>query len=192
MLRLTAYPVGLWRTSLAATLVCCSIVQNPAQSIQLADGTTYFANVPRLENARTTFNSARVFGATYYFTLHIPEDAGEPLQRVMFKQQEGVDWVRFNLKRTKAYADKERKQPIEIAEVIAGEGGAISLYFDPPISPGETVVVGLRPYRNPSSSGVYLFGVTAFPRGERAHGQFLGYGRLHFYDHIWHPLRWDH
>lgn len=192
MLRLTSYPIVPWRASLATTLVCCSIVQHSAQSIQLADGTTYFENVPRLENARTTFNSARVVGAAYYFALHIPEDAGEPLRRVVFKQQEGVDRVRFNLGRTRAYTDKDRKRPIGIAEVTANELGAISIYFDPPVSPGGALIIELRPYRNPRVSGVYLFGVTAFPRGERAHGQFLGYGRLHFYDHFWHPLRWGH
>lgn len=31
-------------------------------------------------------------------------------------------------------------------------------------------------------SGVYLFGVTAFPAGEKSHGQFIGFGRLHFYN----------
>lgn len=190
MLRLTADPLRMWGASLAATLTCCSVVQYSANSIELADGTTYFANVPRLENARTTFNTARFFGATYYFTLRIPNDAGEPLQRLMFNQQEGVDRVRFNLQRTRAYADPNRKQPIEIAKVMADQQGSISIYFDPPVLPGETVMVGLRPYRNPRTSGVYLFGVTAFPQGEQAHGQFLGYGRLHFYDNFLHPFRW--
>ncbi|HEY9294790.1 MAG TPA: DUF2808 domain-containing protein [Phormidium sp.] len=42
--------------------------------------------------------------------------------------------------------------------------------------------MALDPVRNPCFSGVYLFGVTAFPQGEKAHGQFLGFGRFHFYD----------
>lgn len=176
-------------SGLASTVVLTSLVQLPAQSIQLADGTTYFANVPRLENARTTFNSARVFGATYYFTLRVPDDAGESLQRVMFQQQEGVDRIVFNLKRTRAYIDDDQKLPVEIADVSADEEGLVTIAFDPPIAPGKTVMIGLRPYRNPSSSGVYLFGVTAFPEGDQAHGQFLGYGRLHFYDHFRHPFR---
>ena len=37
--------------NVATTVACTSLFQLPAQSIQLADGTTYFANVPRLENA---------------------------------------------------------------------------------------------------------------------------------------------
>nr|WP_199755917.1 DUF2808 domain-containing protein [Chroococcidiopsis cubana] len=47
------------------------------------------------------------------------------------------------------------------------------------MSPGTTVTVALRAKRNPSG-GIYLFGVTAFPTGEKSSGQFLGYGRLHF------------
>ena len=57
--------------------------------------------------------------------------------------------------------------------------GEATIAFDPPVSPGTTVTVALRAKRNPSG-GVYLFGVTAFPAGERSWGQFLGYGRLHF------------
>jgi len=52
--------------------------------------------------------------------------------------------------------------------------------FDPPVTPGKRSI-GLRPVRNLRFSGVYLFGVTAYPVGEKSHGQFLGFGRLHFY-----------
>jgi Protein of unknown function (DUF2808) len=54
--------------------------------------------------------------------------------------------------------------------------------FNPPVQPGRKVTIALSPQRNPAYSGVYLFGVTAFPTGEKSHGQFLGFGRLHFYD----------
>jgi Protein of unknown function (DUF2808) len=57
----------------------------------------------------------------------------------------------------------------------------VSLIFDPPISPGRTITIGLKPWQNPTVEGVYLFGVTAFPAGEKAHSQFLGFGRLQFY-----------
>lgn len=179
----------LVRVGFASTVALTLLLQTSVQSIQLADGTTYFANVPQLANTRTTFNRARTLGATYYFTLHIPNDAGEPLQQVIFKQQEGVDRIAFNLKRTQAYAEGRQKLPIEIAEVSADEQGSIMIAFDPPIRPGKTITIGLRPNRNPSVSGVYLFGVTAFPQGKQPHGQFLGYGRLHFYDYFRHPFR---
>ena len=182
-------PQALLASGITSLLTFSSLSQMPAQSIQLKDGTTYFANVPRLEKARTTFDRARVFGATYFFTLNVPDDAGEPLQRVMFQQQEGVDRVTFNLKQTRAYADEQRQQPLKIANALVGKDDSVSILFDPPIQPGGKVMIGLRPHRNPGSSGVYLFGVTAFPQGEQAYGQFLGYGRLHFYDRFRHPFR---
>ena len=62
----------------------------------------------------------------------------------------------------------------------------ITITFNPPIPASNELntklVVGLRPVRNPRYDGVYLFGVTAFPQGDRPNSQFLGYGRLSFYD----------
>jgi hypothetical protein len=157
-----------------------------AQAIQLADGTVYFAQVPRLIKATTTFNDVRFWGATYYFTLSIPEDAGEPLQQVTFVQKEGLDKIDFNLKQTRAYENGKRDHPIALGKVSATQGRVISVTFEPPVPPGKTVTIALRPFYNPDFSGVYLFGVTAFPQGEKAHGQFLGYGRLQFYDKFNH------
>jgi hypothetical protein len=65
-----------------------------------------------------------------------------------------------------------------------GEAGGVVVVFDVPVEPGTMVTVALRPYQNPRYEGVYLFGVTAFPRGEKAFGQFLGYGRFHFYSNV--------
>lgn len=154
-----------------------------AQGIQLADGTVYFAQPPSLLKATTTVNSARAWGATYYFKLQIPANAGEPLQQLTIHQQEGLDSVRFNLRKTQAFESGDRKQKFTLGEVKQDKKSrTVSMIFDPPISPGKAITVGLRPYHNPDISGVYLFGVTAFPTGEKSHGQFLGFGRLHFYD----------
>ena len=112
-----------------------------------------------------------------------------PLQRVTFAQTEGVDFVDFNLKRTRAYLGNRRRNVASLASVAVDEQGEVSTYFDPPIQPGETVTIGLRPYHNPDTGGVYLFGVTAFPAGEKSYGQFLGFGRLHFYEN---SLRFFH
>lgn len=50
------------------------------------------------------------------------------------------------------------------------------------VQPGTTVTITLEVKRNPSTSGTYLFGVTAYPVGEKGIGSFLGHGRLFFYD----------
>jgi hypothetical protein len=76
-----------------------------------------------------------------------------------------------------------KRQAVSLSEVIDDrKTRMVSVTFDPPIAPGQTVTVGLRPVRNPNVGGVYLFGVTAFPAGEKVHGQFLGFGRLQFYE----------
>ena len=61
------------------------------------------------------------------------------------------------------------------------ETGAITVIFANPIPPGTTFTVRLKPKRNPDLGGVYLFGVTAFPWGEKPDGLYLGAGRLQFY-----------
>lgn len=152
------------------------------QAIQLSDGTVYFAQIPRLEETTTTHNGAGAFGATYYFTLSLPLDAGEPLQRVTFAQAEGVDRIDFILKRTHAYRNNRRRDTVALGAITTDAQEDVSVRFDPPIQPGETVTLGLRPEHNPNTGGIYLFSVTAFPAGEKAHGQFVGFGRLHFYE----------
>lgn len=157
----------------------------PTAAVQLANGTVYFVQPPRLLGAVTTQNATNILGATYYFTLDLPASAGEPLQRVEITQRNRSDILRFALEETEAYAKdaagKETKLTVSATQPDL-DTGTISLTFQPAVAPGQTVTLGLRPWQNPDFGGVYLFGVTAFPPGEKSHGQFLGFGRLHFYD----------
>lgn len=168
-----------------------------AIAVQLRDGRVYFVQPPSLLKATTTQSGTRVWGATYYFTLRLPATAGEPLERVAIAQREGVDAIRYDLDDTFAFVQSEAqyKTPIPLGEVTADrKARTVTVTFDPPVAPGQTVTIALRPVRNPGVSGVYLFGVTAFPAGEAAYGQFLGYGRLHFYNSfdagLWHRDGW--
>lgn len=158
----------------------------PAQAIQLQDGTVYFAHPPTLKNAVTTERQTTSSSATYYFTLSLPEDAGEPLQRVVINQKDGSTYsrlVQYKTDDTRAFTGVYRSR----GESLALQGTTfdkttqtVTVNFETPVPPGTTVTIGLRPERNPQMDGTYLFGVTAFPRGEKAYGQFLGYGRLQF------------
>jgi hypothetical protein len=154
-----------------------------AQAIQLGDGTVYFAQPPRLVAASTTFKSP-YSPSTYFFTLQLPSNAGEPLQKVMLRQEEGSETIAFDLRESYAYEgtrDHEGKR-LPVASITQDpQTKAISVIFSPPVSPGTEITLSLSPVRNPSISGTYQFGVTAFPAGEKAYGQFLGYGRLQFY-----------
>jgi hypothetical protein len=160
----------------------------PAAAVRFADGTVQFAGVPSLGKVSTTDNQAYAWSATYLFTLQVPGDASEPLGQVILQQTEGVDEIEFNLKRTYAYLNGDRNQrtPVEATQV---KPDTLELVFNPPIPSNSTVTLGLRPYTNPRTGGVYLFGVTTAPAGEKVRSQFIGTGRLQFYDRsFWRPF----
>lgn len=169
------------RLTLLATLLIPTVISSivPAtQAVQLRDGKVYFVQPPRLLKTATTYDDVGVWGATYYFTVSLPQNAGEPLQRITINQHSGLDTVRFDLKASSAAVGKQK---LQLQDVVISDKKTISLTFAPPVEPGKTITVALKPKYNPVIEGVYLFGVTAFPLGEKSHGQFLGYGRLHFY-----------
>lgn len=166
------------------SMVGGNMVSN-AEAVQLSDGRTFFNHPPRLVGASTTFQAAYMGSATYYFTLDVPENAGEPLQKVVIRQAEGADRPYYNLSGTEAFAGTRRRSgtKLPLQEVtVAPDRRTVTVTFDPPVAPGTTVTIGLYPIRNPAFGGVYLYGVTAFPAGTQANGQFLGYGRIHIYD----------
>ena len=170
-----------WLTAFATGIVSLGLVTVPAVAVRFADGTVQFAGVPRLGKVSTTDNQTYAWSATYLFTLQLPADASEPLGRVTLQQTEGVDGVEFNLKGTYAYLNGDRTQRTAV-ETVQLKPDTLELTFNPPIPPNSTVTIGLRPYTNPRTGGVYLFGVTTDPAGEKVRSQFIGSGRLQFYE----------
>ncbi len=175
------------RPSLAAIVAIAGIsviAPEIARSVQLRDGTVSFVQQPRLVATATTIQDTNAWGATYYFTIDLPQNAGEPLQTLTFNQHEGVDNIRFDLKDTRAFVGTRRNkgESISLGSVTNDKKTrTVTVVFNPPVTPGKTITIGLRPVQNPFSSGVYLFGVKAFPVGAKTAGQFMGYGRLQFY-----------
>jgi hypothetical protein len=172
------------RVVLAASIAVSAGVGLPGVAVQLSDGKTHFVHPPRLVGASTTQSAAYVWGARYYFTLTLPENAGEPLHQVVISQQEGVEFPYFDVRDTEAFEGTRDRSGAKLPlKQVAIDPGArtVTITFDPPVTPGRTVTIELYPVRNPFS-GVYLYGVTAFPAGEQPSGQFLGYGRIHIYD----------
>jgi len=166
--------VGLW-----------VLPQPMTYAFKRADGTIAFVQPPLLVTAKTPYTDTDVPDTTYYFTLDLPANAGEPLQRVTFSQTEGGQLIRFDLKHSRAFEGTQDHEGRKLALQPSAKGDrqaqSITVTFDPPVPPGRTVTIALRTIRNPLYDGTYLFGVTAFPAGEQANGQFLGYGRLQFY-----------
>lgn len=158
-----------------------------SKAVQLRDGTFYFNQPPRLVEAATTYNDVSIWGGTYYFTLSLPENAVEPLQRITINQHEGIDNIRFLLKDSYVFEGTRgnQGQKLTLQDITASsKTRTVSLILNPPVPPGKTITIAMKPVQNPTVSGVYLFGVTAYPAGEKSHGQFLGYGRLQFYSHF--------
>lgn len=162
----------------------------PAEAVQLRDGKTYFVHLPTFLEAETTINRIYAWGATYYFAIALPKNMGEPLQSLEIFQAEGFDTVDFILNDTVAYLQPTSGDRINIlskTEILPNQDKRkLTVTFDPPIPANSEInsklIVGLRPVHNPRYDGVYLFGVSASPQGDRPNSQFLGYGRLHFYN----------
>jgi hypothetical protein len=157
---------------------------NPGLSIQLQDGTVYFTHTPSLVYSGTTYNSVRVPNPTYYFTIDVPKDAGEPLEKVTINQHQGIENIDFDLRKTSVFVGTKshEQEKLSLKDVTRDKKThTVTLTFDPPVTTVGSITIALQPYQNPWSSGVYLFGVTAFPAGAKSYGQFLGYGRLQFY-----------
>jgi hypothetical protein len=107
------------------------------------------------------------------------------LGQVTIAQSEGSDRIHFSPQNITAFVGtRDRNAPrVTLGAVKADRTTqTVTVNFDPPVPPGQTVTLALSPDRNPLYGGVYLFGVTAFPVGIKSHGQFLGFGRLHFYE----------
>ncbi|HEY9645976.1 MAG TPA: DUF2808 domain-containing protein [Chroococcidiopsis sp.] len=164
-----------------------AIAPRSASAIERMDGTVQFIRPPSLGTVWANRTTTYSYGATYYFTLEVPSDAGEPLQRVTVAQRDGaanVHRVSFDAEASAAFLGtrRDRGPALTVTEAAYDrDTQTVSLALDPPVAPGNTVTIALRAERNPRTEGVYLFGVTAFPGGAQADGQFLGYGRLHFY-----------
>ncbi|QMS92354.1 DUF2808 domain-containing protein [Nostoc edaphicum CCNP1411] len=175
----------LFGITLSLAIGIGGVTLSVTEAVQLRDGLVYFVQPPTLVNATTTYKDVNVWGATYYFTINVPENAGESLQKVTIAQKEGSENIRYNLNDTRAFfGTRDRKETQLKLGPVTNERKTrtVIVNFDPPVIPGQTITIALRPVNNPSFSGVYLLGVTAFPVGEKSHGQFLGFGRFQFYN----------
>lgn len=175
----------LFAASLATVVSLWGIVAPSTPAIELVNGKVPFKKPLDLISATTTYNDTDVWGARYYFTISIPENAGEALGRVTINQRQGFEDIEFKLKDTQAFVGTPRHkgERLTLKEVTKDpESPTIAVTFDPPVKPGTIVTIELRPVRNPSFGGVYIFGVTVFPAAENPYSLYLGVGRLHFYD----------
>ena len=175
------YILAFFSCLLAATIF--NTFKLKSQAVEYPDGKLAFESAVLLTDTYATFNSVRARQAKYYFDLELPNDVGEPLGKVVIKQRTGGDEVQFKPDKTKVYlgSHNDKQQELEATTFYNEDTGEVTVKFDREVSPGSNLTIALRPKRNPDFAGVYLFGVTAFPPGEKSLGLYLGAGRLHFY-----------
>jgi len=142
----------------------------------------FFLRSPRLLDAMTTFFEVSVWSAIYYFTLELPSDIGQPLGRVTIHQRQGFEQIGFDLSQTLAFigTPDNRGQPIVVTPSWDETTQTVAIALDLPVPVGSIVTVGIKPWRNPDYSGIYLFGVSAYPPGD-SRGLYLGVGHLQFF-----------
>ena len=152
-----------------------------AQAVRLSNGQMAFEQPPSLVEANAS-SSTPDAPATYYFTIEVPENAGEPLGAVTIDLHEGVEEISYKTDSTRAFTGDRNEIALASIGGMTDDPDAVTVEFDTPVAPGNTVTVALKSKQNPGLGGIYLFGVTAYPAGEQSQGQFLGFGRMRFID----------
>lgn len=167
------------------TLLPISLNTVSASAVEMTDGQTVFSRAPRLVRAAATYNRRRNPFAAYQFTIEVPEDGKQALRAVKIEQKRDINTVEFKGSKSSAfYGDSlAGGSPVSLA-AVGGESqpGEITVEFEQPIEPGNTVTVSVKPRRNPFVAGVYQFGITAYPAGENSQGMYLGSRRINIYE----------
>jgi hypothetical protein len=151
------------------------------QAIKISNEQKAFVIAPRLIPTAANFRQKNSPVTRYLFTIEVPENAGESLKAIRVTQKENVDTVIFNKNKTRA-VEGNNMRGIEIPLAAIEEEsqpGETTVVFNTPIEPGNTVTISVKPKRNPSVGGVYLFGITAYPTGDNSRETYLGSGRIH-------------
>lgn len=157
----------------------------PARALELR-GQTYFNSPPWKVVARNFFWYIQQYGAEYYFTIDMPEKAGEALGAVRIEQTRGVDRTfRWQVGKTYAYLGKPRAEGPAVPVTVTYDDSQrrFDIRFEQPVAPGQQVTVALVPDFNPVYADTYLYGVTAYPAGPNPVGQFVGFGTIQILDY---------
>ncbi|AFY61774.1 DUF2808 domain-containing protein [Synechococcus sp. PCC 6312] len=147
---------------------------------QFADGTVFFNQIPQFLGAKTYDPITFTFRPKYYFTLAVPATSLVPLSRVQLKQISGNSTIEFLSGLNQAVVTGNPKIPITITQMANNPPRTNEFLLEPPIQPGQNVTLILTAVRNPTVPGVYLFGVTVYPLGEKVIGNMTGTARLQF------------
>lgn len=152
--------------------------------LPLSPATMALAEPLLLVATTTTFNAIGVKQAVYYFTLQVPANSREPLQKVTFTQRQGLEQIHFDESGSYAFEGTSNRKGEKLAIALSTndrQNQTTTVTFNKPLAPGQIVTIALRPFRNPIYEGVYLFELTTLPSSPSTQAQTIGIGRLQFY-----------
>jgi Protein of unknown function (DUF2808) len=132
-----------------------------------------FDQAPRL-------SQVRMVDRRVYFTVTIPQNAGEGLAKLSFSDRTPTA-LAFNLEQTQVFLGTPEAvgQTVELEDAWVDETGVVWVEFAPSIAPGTMFTVSLAVGQNvPSDAREY--GVAAYPDSENSVPAFVGDGTLIF------------
>ncbi len=181
----------------AMVALVCAVVTTllPVGAVELSDGSTMFTSPPRLVSFVTTENVTNRKNATYYVTVNLLPEAGEALKTLKVSLIEGrFTRLDYRTDDIEVFAgdrgDRQRDYAVDLAEYDEASQ-MLTIQLATAADPGQYLTFALKPVRNPTRAGVYLFEVTAAPAGENPVFQRAGTGRLNIFDDPFVGLRMD-
>ena len=171
---------------LGALMVSAIAPQGPASfAAQLGDGSTVFTSPPRLVSFITTDNEAGRKHATYYVTVDLLPEAEEPLKTLKVTLIEGrFTRLDYHTESIEIFAgDRDNRGETYSVEFAEYEEASqtLTIQLVEAALPGQTLTFALKPVRNPTREGVYLFEITAAPDGNNPVFQRVGTARLNIF-----------
>jgi hypothetical protein len=136
--------------------------------------TISFDHAPRL-------NRVAIANQKAYFTVTIPDNAGEGLAKLSFSDldQEGTR-LPFNLEKTEVLLGvRSSGRTINNGGAWVDETGVVWVGFDPVLPPGTTFTVVLEMSED-VPPGARDYGIAAYPESENSVPAFVGDGTLTF------------
>lgn len=161
---------------------------DPANGVELR-GASYFERPPWKVDLVSYQTDVSQPSPRYYYTVELPEGAGAGLAGLSIQQTHGADtWFRISAERTRAFLGRPRREgpAVPVQTDVDDRSRRVDLRFPEPVPPGNTITVMLRPWANPSISGVYMFQVQALPAGPNPRAASLGFATLRIYRPDWH------
>lgn len=181
----------MWALTVLMWAIAAALL--PVGAVELSDGSTMFTSPPRLVSFVTTENVTNRKNATYYVTVNLLPEAGEALKTLKVSLIEGrFTRLDYHTDEIEVFAgeqgDRQRDYAVDFAEYDE-DSQTLTVQLATAADPGQHLTFALKPVRNPTRAGVYLFEVNAAPAGENPVFQRAGTGRLNIFEDPFVGLR---